>query len=226
MATESLAAALADLQTQLPRITKDLTAKVKSERTGAQYQYSYADLAQISRELLPLLGKLGLSFTARPTLAEGRFVLAYKLLHISGDKEEGQYPLPDRGTPQEIGGAITYARRYCLCAVTGVAPDSDDDDAKMAESAARRRRTERPTRQTRDAEPPVEQTASGEQMRRMGALFKQLGVNDRDAKLAYAVEVIGRPLASSTDLTGDEIGQVITKLQKWADQDEPPADAA
>ena len=31
---------------------------------------------------------------------------------------------------------ITYARRYCLCAVTGVAPDEDDDDAQAAEAGA------------------------------------------------------------------------------------------
>ena len=54
--TQTMNAALAELQTQLPHITKDLTAKVKSERTGAQYQYSYADLAQISHSLLPVLG--------------------------------------------------------------------------------------------------------------------------------------------------------------------------
>src|SRR5690606_31859835 len=78
--------------------------------------------------VLPLLGKHGLSFSARPTLDEaGRFVLAYSLRHESGDSEDGAYPLPTTGTPQQVGSAITYARRYALCAVTGVAADEDDD---------------------------------------------------------------------------------------------------
>ena len=135
--TATLAAALAELQSKLPRIGKDKKAKVRT-KTGADYTYDYANLATVSREILPLLGESGLSFTARPTLREdGKFVLAYSLLHVSGEREDGVYPLPSGGTPQEIGSAITYARRYCLCAVTGAAPDDDDDDAQAAETGAR-----------------------------------------------------------------------------------------
>jgi hypothetical protein len=124
--TKGLAHALAILQTRLPEIKKDQTAKVKT-KTGADYSYKYVDLAQISRALLPVLGDLGLSFIATPTTIEGRFVLAYKLLHVSGESESGVYPLPSDGSPQSMGSAITYARRYCLSAVTGIAPDEDDD---------------------------------------------------------------------------------------------------
>ena len=124
----SLAAALAELQTQLPKIGK--TAE-------AQYG-NYADLAAITREVMPKMGALGLSFIARPTLNEnGQFVLLWSLLHASGEHESGQYPLPgmEKG-PQALGSAITYARRYALCAVTGVAPDDrSDDDGQAAEAA-------------------------------------------------------------------------------------------
>jgi hypothetical protein len=63
--------------------------------------------------------------------ADGRLVLHYELRHVSDDSVSGDYPLTG-GSPQEIGSAITYARRYCLCSVTGVAPESDDDDAAAA----------------------------------------------------------------------------------------------
>lgn len=133
--TTSLAQALAILQTKLPKVEKSQTAEVKTDK--AKYSYSYADLAQITRVLMPILGDLGLSFIAKPTVTDdGRVVLAYKLLHVCGDAEEGRYPLPSSGTPQAMGSAITYARRYCLCAVTGVAPE-DDDDGAAAEAAAR-----------------------------------------------------------------------------------------
>jgi ERF superfamily len=136
--TATLAAALAELQTKLPRIGKDKTARVTSQRTGKTHTYDYVNLATVSHAILPLLGGLGLSFTSRPTLTEdGQFVLAYSLMHASGERENGTYPLPGSGTPQEIGSAITYARRYSLCAVTGVAPDEDDDDAQAAEAGAR-----------------------------------------------------------------------------------------
>lgn len=159
----SLAEALARLQTQLPRIGKDKTATVTSQRTGKTHRYDYANLATVSEQILPLLGKLGLSFTCTPTIISrnfsaypaadevpapqpGTFVLEYVLRHTSGhERVVGYYPLPASGTPQDIGSAITYARRYCLCAVTGAAPDDDDDDgAAASQSAAGKRQPPRP----------------------------------------------------------------------------------
>lgn len=126
----SLAEALAALQGQLPRVAKD-----KPGQAG-QGRYLYADLTDCTDAMMPLLSKLGLSFTSCPTIMEdGRFVLNYRLLHVSGDDIGGQYPLPTSGSPQQVGGAITYARRYTLCAVTGLAPGGDDDDAASAEAA-------------------------------------------------------------------------------------------
>jgi hypothetical protein len=121
---KTLAEALAALQARLPRVAKTADA-----------QYSkYADLTVVSDALLPVMSELGLSFTARPTLSgEARFVLLYSLLHVSGDELTGEYPLPSTGTPQQVGSAITYARRYTLCAVTGLAPGGDDDDGQGAE---------------------------------------------------------------------------------------------
>lgn len=229
--TTGLAAALAVLQTRLPRITKDKTADVQT-RSGPGYRYNYSDLAQISAALLPLMGAVGLSFSARPTVSEGgRFVLAYELLHVSGESRSGEYPLSDRGSPQETGGQITYARRYCLCSVTGVAPDDDDDDAAAAQQAAARRQR----RAARNAEPGEAADASrergeppmtGDQQRKMQALFRDVGLDDRDEKLRYAVGVVERPLTSSTELTRGEASRVIDKLAKWAAQSNPPSDQA
>jgi len=119
--TENLASALAAFQLELPRLAKGNTADM------GNYIIKYADLAGVSTVVLPLLAKHGLSFSAKPTLDEaGRFVLEYSLRHQSGESDTGRYPLPS-GTPQQLGSAITYARRYALSAVTGVAPDTDDD---------------------------------------------------------------------------------------------------
>lgn len=128
--TPNLNKALAQLQASLPRITKDETANVRSDK--GNYTYKYVNLASVSAEVLPKLGKHGLAFTSRPTLVDGHFGLVYELLHESGESLGGFYPLPASGTPQSIGSAITYARRYSLCAVTGVAPAEDDDDAQAA----------------------------------------------------------------------------------------------
>ena len=130
-----IAKALSEVQANLPTIVKGETAKVPT-KDGGSYSYTYADLADITDEVFPLLAKHGLAFIAMPTVTDtGAFVLAYSLLHTSGEREDGSYPLPANGTPQQVGSAITYARRYCLCAAVGVAPE--DDDGRAAEQAAR-----------------------------------------------------------------------------------------
>lgn len=199
--------ALVELQANLPRITKDLIAKVKSERTGREYSYTYADLALITREAMPLMSKVGLSFTSRPTLRGEKFMLAYELRHISGEEIAGEYPLPDRGTPQEVGSAITYARRYSLCAVTGIAPDDEDHDAIVAEKAARRQRRE-PSQDKATAAPKVKPMSS-DQQKRMQKLFEQLGKDTRETRLAYAKKVLKRELRSATEMSHDEAELVL-----------------
>ena len=137
MTEANLATALAAFQKALPKIGKGSVAD------AGTYKFKYADLADVSAAVLPLLGEHGLSFSARPTLDEGgRFVLAYELLHASDERRTGSYPLPASGSPQQIGSAITYARRYALCAVTGVAADEDDDGQAAKETKVQPERHE------------------------------------------------------------------------------------
>jgi len=139
-----LAKALAALQAELPHVGKDNTAQVKSDK--GSYSYDYADLTTITEAVMPLLSKHDLAFTCCPTIGELGFVLDYALHHTSGETRGGQYPLPDpaRCSPQQIGSAITYGRRYCLTAVTGIAPGGEDDDgAKATDARAQRAPQER-----------------------------------------------------------------------------------
>lgn len=155
-----LAAALAAVQAELPRVRKDQTATVPT-KAGGQYSYTYADLADVSAAVLPLLGKHGLAFTAWPTLTEDRkgFVLRYELLHESDERITGEYPLSMGVGAQALGSEITYARRYALCAVTGISPD-DDDDAAGAEAAAAAERADRRAQAAAVAEQEQAQAAS------------------------------------------------------------------
>lgn len=128
----SLAEALAAFQAALPSIRKSNTATVKP-KDSAQFTYGYADLSDVSEVALPLLASHGLSWSTRPTVTAHGFVLKYSLTHVSGEALRGAYPLPAVNTPpQQLGAAITYARRYALCAVTGIAPGGDDNDATTA----------------------------------------------------------------------------------------------
>lgn len=135
--TPELNKALAAVQAKLPKIEKGQEGKVEGvNKDGKRYSYSYkyADLADLSAVVLPLLGQHGLAFISLPGLsAEGKFGLAYALLHDSGEERGGFYPITP-GTAQQNGSSITYARRYCLGAVTGIAPAEDDDGATANEA--------------------------------------------------------------------------------------------
>jgi len=152
----SLAAALAAFQAQIPRIRKDEAVD------AGQYSYRYADLGDISLIAMPLLGAVGLSFTSRPTFNEQReFVLVYSLLHTSGEREDGEYPLPDplRTKPQTLGSAITYAKRYSFCAITGVTPIGEDDGGAAAQETTASSRN--PFNEPLDSEPVKPHRPSG-----------------------------------------------------------------
>jgi hypothetical protein len=119
---------LSELQAAMPRIHKGEQAIVATDK--GSYRYSYADLASIADQVRPLLAKHGFAFVSKPTLnANGRFVLAYALVHRTGARESGEFPLNENLKPQQIGSLITYARRYSLTAVLGLTPDDDDDAA-------------------------------------------------------------------------------------------------
>lgn len=239
----TLATALAVVQTRLPVVAKTQTANVRSEK--GSYSYDYADLADVSEAILPILGAVGLSWTCRPTFnAEGKFVLAYKLLHASGESEAGEYPLAASGTPQAMGSAISYARRYTLCAVTGVAPKGDDDDAAAASTVAKPRQAQRRTQGTRpqagqdsgDPQPAAQrasasgqapalpheqaqgksvQLLTGPQRGMVLALFGNAGIDDRDERLDISRRIVGRrELGSANELTAAEASRLIDKLQE------------
>ncbi|WDZ91171.1 ERF family protein [Nocardiopsis sp. HUAS JQ3] len=208
--TETLAEGLVALQGRLPRIAKGETATVKSDK--GSYSYAYADLADVSAELLPIMASVGLSFTARPTLVDGAFLLAYALVHVSGEREEGVYPLPASGNPQAIGSAITYARRYCLLAVTGAAPAADDDDAQaaMPRGGAARGRA---------ADPSAEWVAEARQRLAAARSREDLGV---------VWNAIGSALGSGRidQATADRVADQVHARAAELDAERPPAPPA
>lgn len=64
---------------------------------------------------------------------------------------------------------------------------------------------------------PVAQPADGiteAQIKKMGAAMREAGLVDREAALAFAADVIGRPIESRNDLTKDEAARVITRLER------------
>lgn len=232
----TLAEALAAFQANLPQVTKGETARVAT-KDGGQYSYDYADLADLSPVVLPALGRVGLSWSCKPQVdKQGRFVLRYKLRHVSGEQDTGKYPLPNGVPAQQLGSAITYGRRYCLLAVTGVAPaDGSDDDGQAAgqattsapadepwarpEEQARKPGSGKPTSPNRPASADLAITKP--QLNKLHTQLQAYGIQGRDDGLAYCSEQIGRHLESTKDLTRSEASTLIDQLTVELQQPPP-----
>ena len=237
--TARLAAALAKVQADLPTLERDRTVTVETKR-GEPYSYSYVTLARLSEVVLPLLAKHGLSFVAMPGAgSDGKMCVRYLLMHESGEALTGEFPLSGEGGIQMIGGRITYARRYCLAAVVGVAAD-EDDESRLAQDAPRpaQRRQQGSGQQQggtaarRSAPPAAAPPLPGEdgqgdgitkpQLAKVGLLFGKVdGWSARDDRLRAASAIVGRSLASSNELTKVEAGALIDTLERVVADGDP-----
>ena len=114
---------------EVPNFVTDETAQA-GNRT-----YKYLNLATILKTIKPVFEKHGLAFSQRVTFdnaGEARQVIGTVETIIFDDKDlmvACSYPFFVTGDPQQVGSAITYARRYSLYAVLGIFPDKDDDGA-------------------------------------------------------------------------------------------------
>lgn len=129
MATNNLRNKFMQVLNEVPNFVTDETAQA-GNRT-----YKYLNLATILKTIKPVFEKYGLAFSQRVTFdnaGEARQVIG-TVETIIFDSEEQMvacsYPFFVTGDPQQVGSAITYARRYSLYAVLGIFPDKDDDGA-------------------------------------------------------------------------------------------------
>ena len=130
---DALAAALAKAQSEIKPPTKDKTVEM-ALKSGRKVKYSYADLSTVLEAVRGPLTKNGLTLSHATDAENGTFKLSARLMHASGQWIEATYPLPTGASPQDMGSAITYARRYTACALIGIATE-DDEDGEVATAA-------------------------------------------------------------------------------------------
>lgn len=117
-----LVAALAKAQGSIEGASKD--------KTNPHFKSDYADLASVWAACRAQLSKNKLA-VIQTTSADGHKVTVETVLaHSSGEWISGTLTMTaQQNTPQAIGSCITYARRYALAAMVGVAPEDDDGNA-------------------------------------------------------------------------------------------------
>lgn len=135
-AINELAAALAKAQGAIQGAVKD--------SVNPAFKSKYADLAAVWDACRRPLADNGLSIAQLPAVdtETGRVSVTTILLHASGQYISTTFSIrPGKDDAHGIGSAVTYARRFSLAAMVGVAPEDDDGNAAAAKTQAPARAT-------------------------------------------------------------------------------------
>jgi hypothetical protein len=109
----------------------------RKDASNPHLKNKYASLAAVWEALSGPLTANGLA-VLQPARLDGAFVEVQTiLLHTSGEKMEFgplRMPVGEKSTAQQVGSALTYARRYALSSLLGVVADDDDGHAASQHS--------------------------------------------------------------------------------------------
>ena len=185
-----LADALCKAQSQMKEVLKTKTAQVKSDK--GSYSYKYAELSDLLEAVKPALLGQGLAISQGVDSYERGVKVTTLLMHSSGEHISSTLSMPVTGsTPQAYGSAITYARRYALSALLGVAPE-DDDDAEAASSA-----------------PAALNTLNRSRASEIHAALGKRGMARVDEHFKFATDLLGRDIRAFTDLSAEEADKLL-----------------
>lgn len=117
---------IADLTAALAKAQSEIEGAIKTSE-NPHFRNRYADLGAVWEAIRGPLTKHGLSVVQFPRACEMGVEVETTLFHTSGQFMSDTLALPVlKRDAQGFGSAITYARRYALMAVAGIAPVDDD----------------------------------------------------------------------------------------------------
>src|SRR3974390_1277042 len=127
----SLAAALAKAQAEIANPEKSLTATIFSPfpREGSR-TFRYAPLSSGLDLVRKCLGQHEIATVQSTAIDSGLIRLTTTLVHASGEWVSSDWPVcpvSETAAPHRLGAALTYARRYALFTLVGIAGEDDLD---------------------------------------------------------------------------------------------------
>src|SRR6202040_2689668 len=129
----ALATALAKAQTELANPEKSLTGMIEPQGgEGSARLFRYAPLSSGLEIVRKTLGQHEIATvqTTAVDQASGIVNLTTILAHASGEWIASEWPVcpvAETATPHRMGAALTYARRYALFTLVGIAGEDDID---------------------------------------------------------------------------------------------------
>src|SRR5271169_5752986 len=133
----AIATALAKAQTELSNPEKATIGAIYDARTDSQRNFRYASLSSGLDIIRKALGsqQIAVAQTTDIDRASGTVNLTTLLLHTSGEWISSDWPvcqISETSAPRRMGAALTYARRYALFTMVGIAGEDDLDAPDMA----------------------------------------------------------------------------------------------
>jgi hypothetical protein len=128
----AIATALAKAQTELSNPEKAMVGTIYNYRSDAPQSFRYASLSSGLDIVRKALGghQIAIAQTTDIDRASGTVNLTTLLLHTSGEWISSDWPvckLSETSAPRRMGAALTYARRYALFTMVGIAGEDDLD---------------------------------------------------------------------------------------------------
>jgi ERF superfamily/AT hook motif len=128
----AIATALAKAQIELSNPEKAMVGLVYNNRSESPQSFRYASLSSGLDIIRKTLGgqQIAIAQTTDIDRASGTVNLTTVLLHTSGEWISSHWPvcqLSETSAPRRMGAALTYARRYALFTMVGIAGEDDLD---------------------------------------------------------------------------------------------------
>ncbi len=146
----SLAGALAKAQAELTNPEKSLVATIHPQICGeAERSFRYAPLSSGLDIVRKTLGQHEIATVQTTAIDQtaGTVNLTTVLAHASGEWIASDWPvcaISETATPHRMGAALTYARRYALFTLVGIAGEDDLDAPDLTAPTSQTSRTEKP----------------------------------------------------------------------------------
>jgi len=137
----AIATALAKAQTELSNPEKAMVGTVYNVSSDSSQSFRYASLSSGLDIVRKTLGgqQIAIAQTTDIDRANGAVNLTTVLMHTSGEWIASDWPvcaLSEISQPRRMGAALTYARRYALFTMVGIAGEDDLDAATDVTSDA------------------------------------------------------------------------------------------
>ena len=242
----AIAGALAKAQIELANPEKSLTATIRSPfpREG-DLSFRYASLSSGLDLVRKSLGKHEIATVQTTSIDEGAGLirLTTTLAHSSGEWVSSDWPVcpvSETATPHRMGAALTYARRYALFTLVGIAgeddldapdlspaagpsalqngsprPGQEPDSQSPSEAARPLQASERRARSERPRPPTLSRDASDKLRRKLASELEQF--KNSEALAAWAQRAL--PLKNQLSTADAEAleGAFIAKLSQFGD---------